>query len=272
MWADEPEMAPHHSSAMGAEMFDNDMDMMDTSEPVLRHNQPNAGPGSFQVDPSTPSVTGRIPTPIHCNFASQVRGNTWNGGHGQGDALATTPEEPNATAFNNNELVDISRQHSNMMGHESVPRALGGTAAAAQVMADWNMVQSRRLPSPISECGAEDSLALDPSSQFGGHLGHLTHEHPLLASLPPRSSSAVEIGRSARECTPGVENMIGNGMDIESPGSPSPKKGHTRSKHTVNSWTSLQPGMKRSFSIGYRADCEKCRMKVPGHFNHIIVS
>ncbi len=28
----------------------------------------------------------------------------------------------------------------------------------------------------------------------------------------------------------------------------------------------------KSFSIGYRADCEKCRNRVPGHFNHIIVS
>lgn len=24
------------------------------------------------------------------------------------------------------------------------------------------------------------------------------------------------------------------------------------------------------FSMGYRADCEKCRNKVPGHYNHII--
>jgi hypothetical protein len=56
-----------------------------------------------------------------------------------------------------------------------------------------------------------------------------------------------------------------------SPGSPSPKKGHTRSRHTVNNWTQ-NLGMKKSFSIGYRADCEKCRLKVPGHFNHIIVS
>jgi hypothetical protein len=61
-------------------------------------------------------------------------------------------------------------------------------------------------------------------------------------------------------------------MDVECPTTGSPKKGHTRSKHTVNSWTTLQPGMTRSFSIGFRADCEKCRNKQPGHFNHIIFS
>jgi hypothetical protein len=30
--------------------------------------------------------------------------------------------------------------------------------------------------------------------------------------------------------------------------------------------------MKKSFSMGFRADCDKCRAKVPGHFNHIIIS
>jgi hypothetical protein len=52
------------------------------------------------------------------------------------------------------------------------------------------------------------------------------------------------------------------------------KKGHTRSKHSLRSWTSIGElggtGTKRTFSMGYRHDCEKCRNKVPGHFNHII--
>ncbi|KAK0944387.1 hypothetical protein LTR29_004075 [Friedmanniomyces endolithicus] len=30
-------------------------------------------------------------------------------------------------------------------------------------------------------------------------------------------------------------------------------------------------GVKRGFSMGYRADCEKCRMRVPGHMNHFVV-
>lgn len=27
---------------------------------------------------------------------------------------------------------------------------------------------------------------------------------------------------------------------------------------------------KMTISMGYRADCEKCRMRVPGHYNHLI--
>ncbi|OIW24679.1 hypothetical protein CONLIGDRAFT_584053 [Coniochaeta ligniaria NRRL 30616] len=60
-------------------------------------------------------------------------------------------------------------------------------------------------------------------------------------------------------------------MDVEAATPSPPRKGHSRSRHTVNNWTQ-QPGMKKSFSIGYRSDCEKCRLKVPGHFNHIIIS
>ncbi|KAK4033300.1 hypothetical protein C8A01DRAFT_40243 [Parachaetomium inaequale] len=267
VWADEPELVSIATSGP-----DHDMDMMDMSEPASGCDQPglqrqhNIQQDSFPVDQSEPSVTGRIPTPIHCSFAVQVRGNNWNGGsamHGPGDILATTPEEPNAAAFSSNGLVDLS-------SHKF----------AAAAMADWSMVQNRRLPSPISECGAEEShgssarMALDSSSLHGGHhhLSHLTHEHPLVAGLPPRASSAME-ARSAREATPAAEHQYGGcAMDVESPATPSPKKGHTRSKHTVNSWTALQPGMTRSFSIGYRADCERCRNKVPGHFNHIIIS
>lgn len=272
MWADEPELVTGSQLSMtAAGCLDGDMDMMDASEqacgpyPPSFEGQPIAEPALSQGDESGPSVSGRMPTPILPTFAAQVRGKSWNGGSAtHGGALATTPEEPNVAAFGRNELVDIS------------PQPLVG-AATSQVMTDWSMVQNRRLPSPISECGGDDSLestrmALDSSTLSEGPLSHLTHEHPLLAGLPPRASSAME-GRSARQGTPASENHNGNAMDLEAPAATSPpKRGHTRSKHTVNSWTALQPGMKRSFSIGYRADCEKCRMKVPGHFNHIIIS
>lgn len=71
-------------------------------------------------------------------------------------------------------------------------------------------------------------------------------------------------------------------MEVEPSSQPDPnketptKKGHTRSKHSLRNWTGCGTdpngfgGMKRSFSMGYRADCEKCRMKVPGHFSHIV--
>ena len=30
------------------------------------------------------------------------------------------------------------------------------------------------------------------------------------------------------------------------------------------------PSEKKRFCMGYRADCEKCRLRVPGHFSHFL--
>jgi len=293
MYADEPEL-PSQRAATPSDMRDCDVDM-EMSGPSASQGQPQPAMAAPQP---YPSIMGRIPTPITCSFAAQVRGQNRNGVFGvmasHGDALATTPEEPNPAIFAN----------------DAGP--FGNAATTRQVMADWNMVQeNRRLPSPISESGAEDCLPspqmpLDqqqPSRASGGSgLDHLTHDHPLIASLPPRASSAMEARRPHEGMLSENNNPNANGMDIESSAatattapttptstttalsSPSAaqssssltlsgmKKGHTRSKHTLSAWTAPQPGMKRTFSIGYRADCEKCRAKVPGHFNHIIIS
>ncbi|CAG8977889.1 hypothetical protein HYALB_00001766 [Hymenoscyphus albidus] len=96
--------------------------------------------------------------------------------------------------------------------------------------------RGRRLPSPISEGEMSPSI--------------------ILGSL---SEMQMEVDTSSQP-------------DKETP----TKKGHQRSKHSLRNWTGFNgelaggSGMKKSFSMGYRADCEKCRMKVPGHFSHII--
>jgi len=96
--------------------------------------------------------------------------------------------------------------------------------------------RGRRLPSPISEGEMSPSVIVDG-------LGDMQMEVDT-TSQPEKETPA--------------------------------KKGHTRSKHSLRNWhgfggdLSVNTGAKRSFSMGYRADCEKCRMKVPGHFSHII--
>lgn len=113
---------------------------------------------------------------------------------------------------------------------------------------DWNLVQNnRRLPSPISECDDSMHVSHQPPSPHGmEHPNAMMDVEPRASSQPPET-------------------------DADSPGPSPERRGHMRSKHTINTWT-WQPGMKKSFSIGYRADCEKCRLKVPGHFNHIVIS
>lgn len=99
--------------------------------------------------------------------------------------------------------------------------------------------RGRRLPSPISEGEMSPSIIIDG---VNGMQMDAENQHTEL--------------------------------DKETP----TKRGHQRSKHSLRQWTGFGHDMtgngggtvKRSFSMGYRADCEKCRMKVPGHFSHII--
>lgn len=104
--------------------------------------------------------------------------------------------------------------------------------------------RSRRLPSPISEG------EMSPSIIVSG-INDMQMEVELPSPLPEFKK------------------------EISTPH----KKGHTRSKHSLRDWNGYTgelvgsmhgAGTKRSFSMGYRADCEKCRNRVPGHFSHII--
>ncbi|EAA31276.2 hypothetical protein NCU05550 [Neurospora crassa OR74A] len=320
VWAAEPELPSNYSPDSM------DMEMMDC-EPEPRHpelqqqhqQQQYLQPGNFQPDhlAPEPSISERIPTPIHCSFAEQGRGKHWGGAAGN-----ITMDHRGSYG-----VPPPTQQHHepsvSLLGHESVPRSLDGAAATAQVMEDWSMVQNRRLPSPISEVGGDmedsgmgESPRMILESYHAGHQHHhdhdhcndqqnqfprqrlssldqLTHSHPLLSAMPLRNSS-LNSQMGPREPTPipqgeyqshghshghshgsfdGVEIDMGSPQTSPKTTSPPNKRGHQRSKHTVSSWTMAnQPGMKRSFSIGYRDDCEKCRLKVPGHFNHIIVS
>ncbi len=98
---------------------------------------------------------------------------------------------------------------------------------------------SRRLPSPISE-----DEAVSPSSLLQG-LGDVQ----------------MEVEESVDAITEELKATY--------------KKGHTRSKHSLRNWGGFESeipgvGVKRGFSMGYRSDCEKCRMKIPGHLSHVI--
>ncbi|KAI0007578.1 hypothetical protein F4779DRAFT_499017 [Xylariaceae sp. FL0662B] len=233
------------------------MDVDRDTEMMVDSSSQRLQPGPSQPDPAAPSIIGRMPTPIHCTFAAQVRGNNW--GAANQSSNVTVPSD--GVGYTQSQPFP-GREES------SVPRSLGGGA-------EWTMVQTRRLPSPISENGGEDvptspNMVLDscpqPQRPYLPHMPHSTNPHTM--AVHPNIQTIPQI-------VDGDDGMMDEDDTSPSsaPATPSPrgKFGHCRSKHTLNSWT-IQPGMKKSFSIGYRADCEKCRMKIPGHFNHIIIS
>lgn len=215
------------------------MDMMQVNQ--LQQQQVSDRFGAMQMD--SDNSNGRMPTPIQPSFAAQIRGQQ-------------------AMGAPHNDAENFSHQNNGFNDDQSVPRMMVG---------GWQAVQNeRRLPSPISE--GDDSMACLPITPITVQFDASVHgnispgmEHPNVRVEPsPPHDVEHPMMDAEPHCSP-------QAADEGDPTTPSPRRGHIRSRHTVNNWT-WQPGMKKSFSIGYRSDCEKCRLKVPGHFNHIIVS
>lgn len=266
-----------HQGGVPAVIESGDMDMDMASDDMLgpaahmnyaqQQLQHHLAPGPSQPDQDS-VIASRMPTPIQPSFAVQVRGNNWGGAAGNvmHNSMVGPPPADHVAAED-----------------RSVPRSLEHPA----VMGEWSMVQNRSLPSPISESGGEeagspdmvlDSMALHGQAYDQSGLGQSPgHEHfegcgehdGELLDTPTRSS-AMRSSPSPMAASSPIRGSS-SALDSDPTATPSPRKGHTRSRHTIVAWTQ-QPGMKKSFSIGYRADCEKCRNRVPGHFNHIIVS
>ncbi|KAH8592483.1 hypothetical protein B0O99DRAFT_653863 [Bisporella sp. PMI_857] len=169
------------------------------SEDCEMEDSIHLSPGSFRNDPS-PTITGRVPTPIHSQFSKSVHTN-----------------RPFRL------ITDFRADRAQGIAEEPMNTDYRGDSFLA----------NRSIPSPISE------------------------------GEPSPAAIVHGIGEMQMD------------VDRETP----TKKGHTRSKHSLRQWTGIggDPdgngvGMKRTFTMGYRADCEKCRNKVPGHFSHIITT
>lgn len=230
--------------------------MMDTMSPP-------PVPQEHVLPDHAPSVHGRMPTPIQPSFAAQVRGGAWGG--------------PGPAVSHLNGVVNMGHIHAGFGSDESrtIPRSMDGPH-------DWHAVQNRRLPSPISE--GEDVASHAGSGSLSPPGMILDNGFPSQLTMRLQQSSLNGHAHAQDSGMMDVEDHGMSGEDsvvtdshptesISAPATPSPgRKGHIRSRHTMNNWSCQQPGAKMSLSIGYRADCEKCRLKVPGHFNHLVVS
>ncbi|KAH6894441.1 hypothetical protein B0T10DRAFT_558573 [Thelonectria olida] len=224
---------------------DAEMDMMDTTSHSHAHP-------SNPTDPNSDNANGRMPTPILPSFAAQVRGQQceWAG---PGPAVKTM-----------NGVANLGHHQTGFSDEQCVPRTMTSSD-------NWQAVQNnRRLPSPISE--GDDSMEAFPGTVMAFDPSDSDHHHPDLQYIAPQPSPphAMEHPNAMMDVESQFSTQAVDGD--EDPTTPSPnRRSHARNRHTINNWT-WQPGMKKSFSIGYRSDCEKCRLKVPGHFNHIIIS
>jgi len=147
---------------------------------------------------------------------------------------------------------------------------------------DW--WRRRRLPSPISEDedglngltetvqmnGGEysDNIPLDQHSELPGGLSLLDSERDFTKvwSTAPKSSKMMH-SEDLRACDASKEAT----MPVRSRNSSEDITGRDGRLAAAPDATSSVKG-KSSFSMGYRADCMKCQLKVPGHYSHIVRS
>lgn len=92
------------------------------------------------------------------------------------------------------------------------------------------LLRRRRLPSPIGE----DTAMMSSSAVTGSSLETLNR----------------------------LNSQGRNAILTEQAGIPTDSTWHEGSRISTSGRTTL--------SMGYRADCEKCRTRVPGHYNHVI--
>ncbi|BCS24635.1 uncharacterized protein APUU_41079A [Aspergillus puulaauensis] len=105
-----------------------------------------------------------------------------------------------------------------------------------------------RLLSPVSDNG--DSIPGAKDSSDDSEMVYDTSPPESLPSLGSGYSSAMDAEAA---------DMRQRLSSLDLPGQANIKpSGH------------LKPPKKPGFSMGYRADCDKCRRKVPGHYSHII--
>lgn len=225
---------------------DAEMDMMDTSSPQAQHHAHPHRPDVIDLNPD--NASGRVPTPILPSFAAQVRGQQC-GWAGPGPAVKTM-----------HGVVNLGHHQTGFSDDQCVPHPVTPPEG-------WQTIQNnRRLPSPISE--GDDSMDTCAGSATTFNESVSEQSAPDLEYIAPQPSPphAMEHPNAMMD----VEAQVTDREEDQMTPSPN-RRSHARNRHTINNWT-WQPGMKKSFSIGYRSDCEKCRLKVPGHFNHIIIS
>ncbi|KAL4788248.1 hypothetical protein BJX76DRAFT_201984 [Aspergillus varians] len=105
-----------------------------------------------------------------------------------------------------------------------------------------------RLPSPVSDNGDGVSVTKDMSDD-----SEMVYDMLPLQSLPSLSS----VNSSSMEAEAADMRQRLSSLDLPSQANAKPT-------------SALRPPKKQGFSMGYRADCDKCRRRVPGHYSHII--
>lgn len=166
----------------------------------------------------------------------------------------------------NMHLETVREDDQTLPTHSSVSE---GPDAQKNGQTDW--WRRRRLPSPISE--DEDALVEQNCN---------LQSHSLPISPPSTGPCNAQTGAWPPISEPSTEDCAQSWKTSNTSMEASAAATLQSCASSVNmasnssqsaAGTNRTSGSKKiSFSMGYRADCDKCRRKVPGHYSHIIRS
>ena len=231
---------------------DSDLDMADSQPP----DSPvwTKGDSSPMLSPTTrpsfrashlPNEKTRIPTPIYGHFSLQ-------------DPLKIAMSAASDSTFPYN---------------SSTKNSLSIQSSVSASQAHPLFFNRRSLPSPISE----DESMESPTTMTGTMLHRLNMNHNTFPKPSPafedKNSNAMEINEptpanSPSECTmaeaPTPFHHASQNQNIRDS-----RRGAIAHINAIP-LTHQQPRGKTVLSMGFRADCEKCRERVPGHWSHVL--
>lgn len=127
----------------------------------------------------------------------------------------------------------------------------------------------RRLPSPISEAG-DIFPEMEPTNSIDREMGRQKDWPDSPSSMDIDGDTLSNIYLQVPEQSLGFPTQM--------PGKVEPESiipVLTTSAPTAETKRTTVTASKRekiSFSMGFRADCEKCQQRVPGHYSHIVRS
>ena len=137
-------------------------------------------------------------------------------------------------------------------------------------------VNGGRIPTPIYGHfrSIDTSMDVDAPEKPGGSTfsqsrQELDHESHLRRRRLPTPISEDEAMESPSITTEDVLNRFDTGIGFYEHQPPSERRRKIQTTE-VALGAPISRGPKMTLSMGYRADCEKCRMKVPGHYNHVV--
>ena len=242
--------SPQDITMSDEDMLDNDTDAAFSQSP--EEPLPSSALSRFSSSPWR-AQTDRVPTPIIPPDRLSMRSIQIRTGPKQ-HMRARHPQENLSTSSDHLEV-------PSPIDEDEVPTPPSAAEAAGSQL---SMLSVNDMDMEPSGAGLP-RISISPSSSLHQHEGG-NHSLPLDSAIDMDAMDDTEFRESRLMVR---KQRQRSGALSSGQGSPSPVRAELRSAMDHRG-VEIGGAVKRVLSLGFRADCEKCRMRVPGHMNHFV--